>query len=99
LAYRKKTPTDPNNIHKSVLKAKQKGMIYREHAKKRMVEKNITQKEIDLVIEHGAVVEEQEHPNPPKIRYQIMGPSQLPYVVVVAITKGGRLDVITAFKA
>jgi len=73
-------------------------MTYRDHSKKRMLEKNITQKENELVIEHGAVAEEQEHPNPPKTRYQIMGPSQLPYVLVVAITKGGRLDVITAFK-
>lgn len=99
MSYRKKIPTDPESIQKAIVKAKQKEMIFRDHTKKRMLEKNITQKEIELVIEYGAVIEEQEHPDPPKIRYQIMGPLQLPYVVVVAITKGGRLDVVTAFKS
>jgi hypothetical protein len=72
-------------------------MLVGDYTKRRMFERGITQKEIELIIEYGIVVEEQEHGNPPRIRYQMLGPQQVPYAVVVAITKGGRLVVIAVF--
>jgi len=98
LSYKKKAPSDPERIQREIRKARQKGLLVGDHTKRRMLERGITQKEIELIIEYGIVVEEQEHGNPPRIRYQVLGPQQVPYVAVVAITKGGRLVVITVFE-
>lgn len=98
MTYRERRPRYQAARKREVLAALERGWIMEDHVKVRMVERLIDDDDIRNAIRLGRVVSEELHVSPPCIRYRVEGPAKPGVVVVVSITKRGRLNIITAWR-